>query len=103
MPATLMLERNSPYVMELRRGTFDVLVDGDRIGSIDSRDTMDAPVEAGRHTLRVREGRYTSKELAFEADDGEVVRFRCSGAKIWPIWLATFVVPKLALSLSRER
>jgi hypothetical protein len=101
VPATLTLTRKS-IGMELRGGTFDILVDGTRVGSIEPHETTKTPVEPGRHTLRVRKGRYSSRELTFDAADGDVVTFRCSGAKIWPIWLVTFAVPSLALSLSHE-
>jgi hypothetical protein len=89
-------------MMELRRGTFDVVVDGQGVGSIDMHDTIETPIEPGRHTLRVREGRYSSRDDAFDLIDGEVATFRCNGARIWPIWLATFVVPSRGLTLRRE-
>jgi hypothetical protein len=38
----------------------------------------------------------------FDAADGEVVAFRCTGKRFLPIFLASFVVPSLALSLRRE-
>ena len=66
MSATLNLTRKAP-VVEIRRGTFDVLVDGKRVGSIESDgDTIETPVAPGRHTLQVREGRYSSRELSFQ-------------------------------------
>ena len=101
MPATLTLTRKS-IGMELRGGTFDILVDGKRVESIEPHETTNTPVEPGRHTLRVQKGRYASRELTFDTADGDVVAFRCSGAKIWPLWLATFVMPSMALSLSPE-
>ena len=33
--------------MELRRGTFRVLLDGGDIGSIDMHDTIEVPIESG--------------------------------------------------------
>ena len=38
----------------------------------------------------------------FDATEGETVAFRCTGKRILPIFLASFVVPSLALSLRRE-
>ena len=38
----------------------------------------------------------------FDAADGETVAFRCTGKRILPIFLASFVVPSLALKLKRE-
>jgi len=101
MPATLKLTRKA-FGMELRRGTFDVLVDSTRVGSIELHDTFETSVEPGRHTLQVRKGRYSSGQLSFQVTDGDVIGFRCNGARIWPIWLVSFVVPSLALSLHRE-
>jgi hypothetical protein len=88
--------------MELHRGTFDVVVDGNGAGSIDMHGTIELPIEPGRHTLRVREGRYSSRDVIFDVTDGEVATFRCNGARIWPIWLATLVVPSRALTLHRK-
>jgi hypothetical protein len=65
-------------------------------------DTFEMPVERGRHTLRIRSGRNSSRTKTFDAADGEVVRFRCSGKSILPIFLLSFVVPSLALSLHRQ-
>jgi hypothetical protein len=99
--ATLKLTRKA-IGMELRRGLFDVLVDGKRVGPIERQDTIETPVEPGRHTLQVRKGRYSSRNHAFDVADGQVISFRCHGANIWPIWLVAFAVPSLVLKLIRE-
>jgi hypothetical protein len=39
------------HVMEIRRGTFDVLVDGKGVGSFGLDETFETPAAAGRHTL----------------------------------------------------
>jgi hypothetical protein len=88
--------------MELRRGTFRVWLDGNDIGSIESHQTIEFPIEPGHHTLQVKEGRYASGRRAFDAAEAEIVNFQCNGARIWPIYLASFVVPSLALTLKRE-
>jgi hypothetical protein len=100
MSATLKLTRKAP-VMEIRRGTFDILVDAQRVGSFEVHDTFEAPVEPGRHTLKIREGRYSSRELSFQVTDGQVVGFNCRGRRMMPIFLASFVRPSLALKLTR--
>ena len=87
---------------EVRRGTFDVLVDGRRAGSVELHDTFEMPVEPGRHTLQVRNGRNSSGTRTFDAAEDQVVAFRCSGKRFLPIFLASFVVPSLALSLRRD-
>ncbi len=104
MPATVKLTRTIVGIgrIELRRGTFDVLIDGNGAGSIEWHETIEISVPSGTHTLLVRKGRYSSRGRTFDAADGELVTFRCHGANLWPTWLLSFAVPNLALSLSRE-
>jgi hypothetical protein len=87
---------------EVRRGTYDVAVDGKPAGSVELNETIDIPVEPGRHTLQVRNGRNSSPTKTFDAAEGETVAFRCSGKSILPKFLLSFLVPSLALSLHRE-
>jgi hypothetical protein len=101
MSATLTVAHKA-IGAEVRRGTYDVLLDGDRAGSVEMNDTFEAPVEPGRHTLQVRNGRNSSRTKTFDAADGETIAFRCTGKSILPIFLLSFVVPSLALSLHRE-
>jgi hypothetical protein len=101
VPATLRLTHKAIGV-EVRRGTFDVLVDGERIGSVEMNDTIETPVEPGHHTLQVRNGRNSSGTQTFDAAEGEVVAFRCTGKRFLPLFLASFLVPSLALKLRRE-
>ena len=98
MSATLKLTHKAIGV-EVRRGAFDVVIDRDRIGSVEMNDTIDIPIEAGRHTLQVRNGRNVSRTLTFDAADCQVVAFRCTGKRFLPIFLLSFIVPRLALSL----
>jgi hypothetical protein len=99
--ATLRLAREG-FAIELRRGTFDVEVDGKSVGSVEVRETFEAPVEPGRHTLHLRAGRYSSPERSFDAADGETISFRCYGANLWPLWVASMFKPDLAISLRRQ-
>ena len=101
MSATLKLTHKAIGV-EVRRGSFDVVVDGERDGSVEMNDTIDIPIEAGDHTLRVCNGRNLSRTLKFDATDDQVVAFRCTGKRFLPIFLVSFVVPRLALSLRPE-
>ena len=101
MPATIRLKREG-FGIELRRGPFDIAVDGASVGSINRHDTVDTPVESGRHTLRLCSGRYSSGDHSFDVADGEVVGFRCHGAMVWPRYVASIVKPDLAISLKRE-
>ncbi len=101
MPATLKLTHKAIGV-EVRRGTYDVLVDGTPNGSLEMNATIAISVEPGHHTLQVRNGRNSSRTKTFEAVEGETVAFRCTGKSILPIFLLSFVVPSLAISLVRE-
>lgn len=101
MTATLRLTHKAIGV-EVRRGPYDVVVDGNRAGSVAMNDAIEIPVEPGRHTLQVRNGRNSSRIQTFDASEGDVVGFRCTGKSFLPIFLASFVVPSLALSLVRE-
>jgi hypothetical protein len=101
MSATLKLTHKA-IGAEVRRGTYDVEVDGKRVGSVEMNDTIETPVEPGRHTLQVRNGRNSSRTETFDAADGEIVAFRCTGKRFLPLFLASFVVPSLALILIRE-
>jgi hypothetical protein len=99
--ATLKLIREGVGT-ELRRGTFDVLVDGRLIGTIERHDAVEVPIDPGRHTLQVRKGRYSSPDLSFDVADGQVANFRCHGAMMWPRYVMSVVVPTMAISLRRE-
>jgi len=101
MAATLRLTHKAVGV-EARRGPYDVVVDGNRVGSVEMNDTIEISVEPGRHTLQVRNGRNSSRTQTFDASDGDIVAFRCTGKSFLPIFLASFVVPSLALSLIRQ-
>jgi hypothetical protein len=101
MAATLKLTHKAIGV-EVRRGTFDVIVDGEHVGSLEMNDTFETPIEPGRHTLQVRDGRNSSRIQTFDVADDEMVAFRCTGKRFLPIFLASFFVPSLALSLRRE-
>ncbi len=101
MSATLTMKRES-RIMELRRTPFEITLDGTTVGAIDRHGTFETTIEPGHHTLQVRAGRYTSGAQSFDIAARDAVNFRCSGARIWPIYLISFVVPSLALSLKRE-
>jgi hypothetical protein len=101
MSATLKLTHKAIGV-EVRRGPYDVVVDGERVGSVEMNRTIDIPVEPGRHTLQIRSGRDSSSTETFNAAEDEIVAFRCTGKRLLPIFLASFFVPRLALKLVRD-
>jgi hypothetical protein len=89
------------FGIELRRGSFDIRVDGTSVGSLEYGQTLETPLAPGRHVLRVRAGRYSSRDHSFDASDGQVVSLRCHGAMVWPRWVASFIMPNLAISVRR--
>jgi hypothetical protein len=101
MAATLQVTHKA-IGAEVRRGPYDVMVDGRRVGSVEMNQTFEMPIEPGPHTLQVRNGRNSSRTKTFDAAEGEMVAFRCTGKSILPVFLASFVVPSLALTLHRE-
>lgn len=101
MAATLKLTHKAIGV-EVRRGPYDVLVDGNRVGSVEMNDTIEVGVQPGRHTVQVRSGRNSSRTHTFDASEGDIVAFRCTGKSLLPVFLASFIVPSLALSLIRQ-
>jgi hypothetical protein len=101
MAATLRLTREGSGI-ELRRGTFEISVDGKSVGSIDRHQTVETPVEPGHHTVQLGAGRYSSVERSFDVADGEEINFRGHGAMLWPRYVASILKPDLAISLRRE-
>ena len=101
MLATLTLTHKA-IGAEVRRDPYDVLLDGERVGSVKMNDTIQIPLEPRRHTLQVRNGRKSSRTETFDAAEGEIVAFRCTGKRFLPIFLASFVAPRLALKLVRD-
>ena len=101
MSATLKLVHKA-IGAEVRRAAYEVLVDGAKAGRLSMNDTVEIPVAPGRHTLQVRSGRKSSSTETFDAADGEVVAYRCTGKRFLPIFLASFFAPRLALKLVRS-
>lgn len=86
-----------------RTGDWQVLIDGDKAGSIAKRQTVELPVEPGQHTLRVRSsGRFRSPERSFDIADGQEFGFHCHGQRYWPLMLASLVKPDLWITLRRD-
>jgi hypothetical protein len=100
MSPTVILERKTTGVMELRRSSFEILLDGSSAGSLDRNQTIELPVEPGPHTVRVKDGRYSSHAHSFDATDGTTIRFRCNGAILWPQYVASLFVPTIGLKLN---
>lgn len=61
MAATLKPTRDVGSVaFELRRGRFEILVDGKPVGSLVNHDTAEARIKPGLHNLVLHWGRYSS-------------------------------------------
>jgi hypothetical protein len=101
MSATLRVTHKA-IGAEVRRGAYNIEVDGEFVGSVEMNDTFETAIEVGTHGLQVREGRKSSRVETFEVTDGEIVAYRCTGKRFLPLFLASFVVPGLALVLVRE-
>jgi hypothetical protein len=101
MPATLKVTHKS-IGAEVRRDAYDVEVDGETVLSVEMNDTIQLPVQPGRHSLRVRIGRKSSSTATFDAAEGEVISFRCTGKRFLPVFQASFIVSRLALKLVRD-
>ncbi len=101
MAATLKLTHKTVGV-EGRRGAYDGVLDDARVGAVELNGTIEIPIDSGRHKLQVRDGRNSSRTRSFDAADGDVVAFRCGGKRPLPLFLASFVVPSLALSRRRQ-
>jgi hypothetical protein len=100
MSATLKVTHKS-IGAEVRRDPYDVWVDSKQVGSVEMNGTFELPVEHGDHTVQVRDGKKSSSVENFNAADGDTVSYRCTGKRPLPIFLASFVAPKLALKLVR--
>jgi hypothetical protein len=101
LSTTLKLTRQA-FGLELRRGTFDIEVAGERVGSIEWLGEVEIPVEPRTHSLRLRAGRYSSQSHTLNAGDESIVSFRCHGAMLWPRYVASAFKTDLAISLARE-
>ena len=100
MAAMLRLKRDGVGI-ELHRGPFEIVLDGTRMGSIKWKETYEAPIQEGRHILRINSGRYSSRNCSFEVPDDEVANFQCHGAMLWPRYVISLVKPDWAISLRR--
>jgi hypothetical protein len=101
MSATLRLRREGTGV-ELRRGRFELVADGRSVGSVERHASVETSLEPGHHTIRVRAGRYSSRDHSFDIADGETVNFRCHGTMVWPRYVASIIKPDLAIALKHE-
>lgn len=82
-------------------GPFPISLDDRQVGTVNSQETVELPVEPGRHTVRVGSGRHLSPTRTFEIAEGEMVSFWCRGTMLWPVYLAALIKPDLWIKLRR--
>jgi hypothetical protein len=78
MTATLKLTHKT-IGAEVRRGKYDVVLDGKPAGSLELNDPIEIPVEPGHHTLQVRNGRNSSRTETFRRGRGRNRRLPMRG------------------------
>ena len=100
MTATLRITHRSIGV-EVRRGAYEIVLDGRPGGTVGMNQVVDLPVTPGHHSVQVRSGRKSSRVQSFEAVEGHTISFRCTGKSFLPIFLASFFIPSAALQLRR--
>ncbi len=66
MSSTLTLKREATGAIELRRNTFEIVLDDNPAGTIDQHQTVELQVDPGPHTLQVKTGRYSSPARTFQ-------------------------------------
>ena len=74
-------------------------LDGRVVGEIANQETVEVTVSAGRHQLRLGQGRHISPLRRFAVAEGETVSYRCHGPRFWPLWLAALLLPRLWITL----
>ncbi len=85
-----------------RSEQWNIAIDGIVVGSIAYRETVEADVAPGHHTLRLESGGHRSPERSFDVAQDEVAGFSCHGPRFWPLLLAALVNPDLWITLRRE-
>ncbi len=100
MTATLKVTHKALGV-EVRRGAYEIVVDGVSVGNVKMNHTTSVSISAGRHTLQVRHRRTSSRPVSFDAIDGQLIAYRCTGKSFLPVFLLSFVIHGMALQLRR--
>ena len=100
MTATLKVVHKAIGI-EVRRGAYDILVDGVSVGNVKMNHTTSVPIDPGRHTLQVRHRRSSSRPVAIQAAESQTLVYRCTGKSFLPVFLLSFVMPSLALQVRR--
>ncbi|TAM86876.1 MAG: hypothetical protein EPN43_10015 [Jatrophihabitans sp.] len=102
MTGTVRIVRETGMGFELRRAAIRIHLDGADVGTVAPHGTVETAVGAGRHTLRLTAGRYSSPTRTFELADGSAATFRCHAAALWPRYVASLLKPDLGIALKQE-
>lgn len=103
MATTLRVTRRWAAFITDHDRKWQIILDGDVVGSVGRRQATEVEIVPGRHRLRVQQsGRFLSRERSFEARDEEVVSFHCHAQRLWPMFLASLVKPDLWIVLRRS-
>lgn len=110
MAATLTLTHKAIGV-EVRRGTYDVVLDGKHVGSVEMNDTFETPIEPGRHTLQVRNGRNSTRTNTSDAarakpsrsDAAERPSCRSASCPSFPAWQSRSIASRRGSPIRRVR
>jgi ABC-type transport system involved in multi-copper enzyme maturation permease subunit len=100
--ATLMLSRSSRHGVIAPGQDWEIEIDGQTAGTIARGQTVELPIEAGRHTLCLRSHRFRSRLRSFEAAEGETVSFSCRGQMFWFMYFVSLLQPEIAIILKRD-
>ena len=100
---TLRLERVwSGMGIGGQRENWQIEVDGKQVGNLANREVVEVAVVPGRHTVRLRSGRYCSPQRTFEVAESDTADFTCHGPRYWPLVLASLFKPDLWISLHQR-
>ena len=86
----------------MRRKPYTIEVDGQAVGAVEMNGTFETSVEPCTHTVRIRQGRKSSRLHTFDAVDGQSVAYHATGKRFVVLFLLSFIFPSLALVLVRQ-
>lgn len=102
--STLRLTRTwSGLIIGGQGEAWNIAIDGDVVGTIADRETVEVAVAPGHHTLRLGAGRHVSPQRSFDVVQDEVASFRCHAPRFWPLFLAALLKSDLWITLRRDR
>lgn len=90
---TITISRESQFMNKMR--SYDIYVDGEKIGEIKNGGTEELPVPPGEHVIQLQIDWCKSKEIPFRLSEGEKQSFQCgSRLKGWKVLKASSSMDK---------